>query len=56
MPPTEDGAHNPGICPEQESNQRPLGSWVDTQPLTHSSQAPLALLEVTFTEQQATAP
>ena len=25
-------ACNPGMCPEQESNQQPLGLWDDTQP------------------------
>ena len=24
MPPTGDLAHNPGMCPDQESNQRPF--------------------------------
>ena len=31
MPLTRDLAHNPGMCPEQESNWRPLGSQAGTQ-------------------------
>ena len=30
-PPTGDLAHNPGVCPDQESNQRPFGLQDDTQ-------------------------
>ena len=30
-PPTEDLAHNPGMYPDWESNQRPFGSQADTQ-------------------------
>ena len=35
MPPTEDLAHNPGMCPDWESNQlcRPM-----VNPLSHTSQ------------------
>ena len=32
MSPTGDLAHNPGMCPEQESNQRTSGLQVNTQP------------------------
>nr|KAF6452881.1 hypothetical protein HJG59_008201 [Molossus molossus] len=32
MPPTEDPASNPGMCPDQESNQQPSGTWDDAQP------------------------
>ena len=31
MPPTGDMAHNPGMCPDWESNQRPFGSQADAQ-------------------------
>ena len=30
-PPTGDVAHNPGMCPDWQSNQRPFGSQVGTQ-------------------------
>ena len=38
MPPTGDLAHNPGMCPDWESNQRPFDLQASTQPLSHSSQ------------------
>ena len=31
MPPTRDLAHNPGMCPDWESNQQPFGSQASTQ-------------------------
>ena len=31
VPPTGDLAHNPGTCPDWESNLRPFGSHMDTQ-------------------------
>ena len=31
VPPTGDLAHNPGMCPDWESNQRPFGSQAGTQ-------------------------
>ena len=31
MPPTGDLAHNPGMCPDWESNLRPFGSHASTQ-------------------------
>ena len=31
-PPTGNQAHNPGMCPDWESNQWPFGLWDDTQP------------------------
>ena len=31
MPLTGDLAHNPGMCPDWESNQRFFGSWASTQ-------------------------
>ena len=30
-PPTGDLAHNPGMCPNQESSQQPFGSQANTQ-------------------------
>ena len=32
VPPTRDLACNPGMCPDQESNQRPFSSQAGTQP------------------------
>ena len=32
VPPTGDLARNPGMCPDLGWNQRPFGSWADTQP------------------------
>ena len=29
---------NPGMCPDQESNQQPFALWDDTQTLSHTSQ------------------
>ena len=31
VPPTGDPACNPGMCPDQELNQQPFGSQVNTQ-------------------------
>ena len=31
MPPTGDLAHNPGMCPDWQLNQRPFGTQADTQ-------------------------
>ena len=31
IPPTEDLAHNPGMCPDWESNWRPFGSQASVQ-------------------------
>ena len=31
MPPTRELAHNPGMCPDWESNRRPFGSQTGTQ-------------------------
>ena len=33
-----DQTHNIGMCPDQESNQRPFSLWDDTQPTVHTSQ------------------
>ena len=36
MSPTRDLAHNPGMCPDRESNQQPFGSQASTQSIeTH---------------------
>ena len=37
-PPTGDLAHNPGMCPDWESNQQPFGAALI--PLSHTSQGP----------------
>ena len=36
--PTGDLAHNPGICPDWESNLRPFGSQPTLSPLSYTSQ------------------
>ena len=38
MPPNEDLAHNPGMCPDWELNQQPFDLQARTQPLSHTSQ------------------
>ena len=38
MPPTGDLAHNPGMCPDWESNHRPFGSQPVLNPLSYTSQ------------------
>ena len=35
MPPTGDLAHNPGMCPDQQSSQQPFTLWNATQ-LSHT--------------------
>ena len=37
-PPTGDLACNPGMCPDQESNQQPFGSQPVLNPLNYTSQ------------------
>ena len=37
-PPTGDLAHNPGMCPDWELNQRPFASQSALNPLNHTSQ------------------
>ena len=32
MPPTGGLVHNPGLCPDQESNWQPFSLWDDAQP------------------------
>ena len=32
MPTIRDLAHNPGMCPDWESNWQPVGLWDDAQP------------------------
>ena len=39
--PTRDLAHNPGICPDNESNLRPFGSQPTLNPLSYTSQGSL---------------
>ena len=38
MAPTEDLAHNPGMCPDWESSWQPFGSQPTLNPLSHTSQ------------------
>ena len=38
MAPTGDLARNPGMCPDWESNQRPIGSQPVLNPLSRTSQ------------------
>lgn len=46
MPPTSDGACNPGVHPEQELNQQPLGV-LDNAQLSHTNQGNPCLQIVT---------
>ena len=48
-PPTGDLACNPGMCPDQESNQRPFRSQARLNPLSHASQDLMRDLHVTKT-------
>ena len=49
-PPTGDLAHNPGMCPDQESNQWPFSLQADTQSTEpHQPGQPWTLLKVHFT-------
>ena len=43
-PPTGDLAHNPGMCPDQESNQWPFGSQAGTQSTKPHQPGPAELL------------
>ena len=47
-PPTEDLAHNPGMCPDWESNRRPPDSQAGTKPLSHTSQGGTELFKKYF--------
>ena len=38
MAPTGDLAHNPGMCPDWESNRQPFGSQPTLNPLSYASQ------------------
>ena len=38
VPPTGDLAHNPGMCPDWESNSNPLVCRLALDPLSHTSQ------------------
>ena len=42
--PTGDLAHNPGMCPDWESNQRPFGSQATLNPLSRTSQGTFFIL------------
>ena len=42
MPPTGDLVHNPGMCPDWESNQRPFGSQAGTQSTEPHQQGPIS--------------
>ena len=42
--PTGDLAHNPGMCPDWESNWRPFDLQASTQPLSHTSQGTLSFI------------
>ena len=44
MPPTGDLAHNPGMCPDWESNQQPFGSQAHAQSTELHQPGPLLLL------------
>ena len=44
VPPTRDLAHNPGMCPDWESNQWHFGSQASSQSLSHTSQAHFTFL------------
>ena len=37
-------SHNPGMCPDWESNQQPFGLQAGTQPLSHPSQGLWSIL------------
>ena len=45
MAPTRDPACNPGVCPDWESNQRPLGSQPALNALSYTSQAKIILFK-----------
>ena len=49
MAPTGDLAHNPGICPDGESNQRPFGSQPVLNPLSHTNQGNCITVNLTTT-------
>ena len=42
-PPTGDLAHNPGMCPNWDSNQRSFGLQAGAQPLSHTSQGEIVV-------------
>ena len=47
-PPTGDLAHNPGLCPDWESNWRPFGLQSDN-PLSHTNQGNILHLKKKIT-------
>nr|KAF6425216.1 hypothetical protein HJG59_009259 [Molossus molossus] len=46
MAPIGDRAHNLGMCPDRDTNRRPLGTWVDAQPLSHMGLVRVMYLEL----------
>ena len=44
VPPSGDLAHNPGMCPDWESNQRPFDSQADAQFTEPQQPGPLSSL------------
>ena len=44
--PTGDLAHNPGICPDWESNLRPFGSQPMLNPLSYTSEGWIYFLKI----------
>ena len=45
VPPAGDLAHNPGMCPDWESNQLPFGFQAGINPLSHTSHGKLCTLK-----------
>ena len=43
LAPTADLAHNPGMCPDWESNRRPFGSQPTLSLLSYTSQGPITI-------------
>ena len=46
MAPTGDLAHNPGMCPDWESNQRPFGSQTSAQSTEPHQPGPISLSHI----------
>ena len=53
-PPTGDLAHNPGMCPDWESNQRPFGSQASTQSTEPHQPGQVAFSQLWFQNQTLT--
>ena len=45
VPPTGDLAHSPGMCPDWESNQRPLVCRLALNPLSHTIQSKIHTIQ-----------